>query len=36
MEAHRGSILVESEEGNGTKITLTFPVQKAEPQISQK
>jgi len=28
MEAHRGSISVESEEGNGTKIHLTFPVRK--------
>jgi signal transduction histidine kinase len=28
MEAHRGAILVESEEGKGTKITLTFPITK--------
>jgi|WetSurMetagenome_2_1015567.scaffolds.fasta_scaffold23948_2 putative PEP-CTERM system histidine kinase len=28
MEAHRGTIFVESEEGKGTKITLTFPAAK--------
>ena len=28
MEAHGGNILVESEEGKGTKIVLTFPVEK--------
>ncbi|MBN1567566.1 MAG: PEP-CTERM system histidine kinase PrsK [Acidobacteria bacterium] len=28
MEAHRGSILVESEEGKGTRVILTFPTAK--------
>ena len=28
MEAHEGNILVESEEGKGTKITLIFPINK--------
>jgi putative PEP-CTERM system histidine kinase len=35
MEAHRGTILVESEKGMGTKVILRFPAAKAEPQISQ-
>jgi putative PEP-CTERM system histidine kinase len=33
MEAHRGSIVIESKEGKGTKVRLTFPVAKTEPQI---
>ena len=28
MEAHEGSIYVESEEGKGTKIVLRFPLRK--------
>ena len=28
IEAHHGAILVESEEGKGTKVRLTFPVEK--------
>ena len=35
MEAHRGTIIVDSEEGRGTKVTLTFPVTKEETQIAQ-
>ena len=26
MEAHRGSIRIESEEGKGTRVTLVFPI----------
>ena len=35
MEAHQGSIHVESEEGKGTKVTLAFSVAKKEPEITQ-
>jgi signal transduction histidine kinase len=34
MEAHSGSIIVESEEGKGTKVSLIFPTVKA-PQTTQ-
>jgi putative PEP-CTERM system histidine kinase len=37
MEAHRGAILVESEKGKGTKVTLIFPAAKEEkimPHVS--
>jgi signal transduction histidine kinase len=30
MEAHHGTIFVESEESKGTKVTLTFPAAKEE------
>ncbi len=32
MEAHRGAILVDSEEGKGTKVTLRFPALKDEKE----
>jgi putative PEP-CTERM system histidine kinase len=38
MDAHRGAILIDSEEGKGTKVTLRFPVTQEEkelPQIAQ-
>jgi putative PEP-CTERM system histidine kinase len=34
MEAHSGSIIVESKEGKGTKVTLIFPLTKRESHIS--
>jgi signal transduction histidine kinase len=30
MDAHRGAILIDSEEGKGTKVTLRFPVTQEE------
>jgi signal transduction histidine kinase len=32
MEAHQGTILVESEDGKGTKVRLIFPVKKEKAQ----
>jgi putative PEP-CTERM system histidine kinase len=34
MEAHKGTILVDSEQGKGTKVVLAFPVKTEEPRIS--
>jgi putative PEP-CTERM system histidine kinase len=35
VEAHSGTIIVASEDGKGTKVTLTFPVTRKESQIAQ-